>query len=479
MYIKIEFIIILAVFFIMFLLIAGLGWYYMYLRLTKQEERKDEERRLAERKQITEEQEQLLIEKEKETKQAKELIKKLQEESKAKSHFLVHVIEELTIPLNAIVKLQEDVLLADCKSKQEEYCIELKKEANAIFSLMKDIQDIFKMESEQYEVLKESYCLETVLKKLIAKSNESALKKGIVFRADISSNIPKNVIGDKEATENIIEHLLETSIKYTKEGHVNFRLDCRIEGENIWLFGNVDDSGIGIKQEKLKDLFELYKMSEGSLKYHINANKLKLIKCKQSLELIGGTLLAESIYGVGSKFSFEIPQKVQFGTKQCVSATYVLEQPHEEKEEIPVLTKVLVVDDNIVNAKIVENMLSSHKFEVHSVYSGQECLDELSIRQDYDMVLLDHIMPEMDGVQTIHNIRKMEGSYFSTLPVFALTATILDNSKAMFEQEGFQGLLTKPLNIDELEKLLNIYVYSKKNMGEQSDIVEVQEDVKI
>ncbi len=466
MYIKIEFIIILAVFLVMFILIAGLGWYHMYLRLTEKEEKKDEERRLEEKKQITEEQEALLLEKEKETREAKEYIEKIEEESKAKSYFLINVIEELSIPLNAIVKLQDDVLLAVSKSEQKKYSVELKKEADALLSIMKDVQTIFKMESGQYEIVKEPYCLETILKEMIDEANMNASKKGITFHAEISSNIPKALIGDKKAVEKTLEHLLNTSIKYTNEGFVNFRLDCRINGDDICLFGNVDDSGIGIKQEKLKNLFELYKMNEGSLKYNINPNKLKLIRYKQHLELIGGTLSAESIYGVGSKFSFEIPQKAQFGTEQCISTNHVLEkqQDKEHQEETSRVTKILVVDDNIVNAKVVESMLTSNKFEVHSVYSGQECLNELSIKQDYDMLLLDHMMPEMDGIETIHRIRDMEGTYFSNLPVVALTATVLENSKDMFEQEGFQGLLTKPLNVVELEKLLNVYVYSKENI---------------
>ncbi len=478
MYIKIEFIIILAVFFVMFILIAGLGWYHLYLHLTEKEAKKGEERRFEQQKQLTEEQEELLLENEQEIKEAKKRIKEIEEADKAKSYFLIHVIEELSIPLKAIVKLQEDVLLTELSGNTRKYSLELQKEGNALLSIMTNLQDIFKMESGQYEMVQEPYSLEELLEKIILYANNETAKKGLVFTVDICSMIPENLIGDKKAVEEILMYLISNSIKHTEEGSVCFRLDCRKNGEDVCLFGNIDDTGTGIKQEQMKSLFELYGMQESSSKCSINANKLKLIRCKRNLEFIGGTLSAESIYGVGSRFSFEIPQKKQFGKTEYVTINTLSEEnPEKEKQQTnQVFQNILIVDDNIVNAKVAESLLEVYELKVHSVYSGQECLNEISSNQQYDMILMDHMMPGMDGVETLHRIRAMEGNYFSELPVIALTATVFEDSKNMFEKEGFQGLLTKPLNVAELEKLFNKCGYTETVAEEESFKEEEQEE---
>lgn len=475
MYIKIEFIIILAVFLVMFIIVAGLGWYHLYLKM------KGEGVVIGERKKQLEA-EQIIEELEKEDNSMEKFQNGQNETSEANepmrdmgSRFVLELFHELRVSLNTILDTQEQILKASSIGDAKKGALETKRSGEVMMSIIGDIMDVAGFESGEYNFVENPYNLETLLQPILTSVSAEAHKKGIAFAVNIDKKIPVKLLGDERIMKRVFDVLLNTAVNHTEVGSVYFNLSHQIVEDKVCLIGVLDDTGVGYKQEEVEEIFKPY---ENDRHIVMTRELIELNFCKKSLEYMGGSLQIESIYGTGSKCSFEVVQQVEDNIGWSVSEQekgdiYVnenaIQKEHEKREkavneqaEHKKSSRVMVVDDNIVNVKMVNSLLEPYKLQITSVYSGQQCLDEIVKNPDYAVVFLDHMMPGMDGIETLHKLRAMEGEYFVTVPVVALTATVSEDAKEAFKREGFQDYVAKPVNVTEIDRVLKKYIHSEK-----------------
>ncbi len=475
MYIKIEFIIILAVFLVMFIIVAGLGWYHLYLKMKGEGVVSGERKRQLEAEKLVSELE-----------KAEEIANKVNEEKSETisddtaevrqnmgSRYVSELFHELRVPLSTILDTQEQILKAGSIGDAKKGALEAKRSGEVLMSIINDMLDVAGFDSGTYVDVKDSYNLEAMLQPILASVSAEAHKKGIAFAINIDKEMPVNLLGDERIIRRVFHILLNGAVNHTEVGSVYFNLGYQTEDDKVRLIGVLDDTGVGFKQEEVEDIFKLYDNNR-----HVTMNRelMELNFCKKSLEYMGGSLQIESIYGTGSKCSFEVVQQVGESTGWSVEEAEkgdvfvnenAIQREHEKREkavnelaEHKKSNRVLLVDDNIVNIKMVTSLLEPYKLQITSVYSGQQCLDEIVKNPDYAVVFLDHMMPGMDGIETLHKLRAMEGEYFVTVPVVALTATISEDAKEVFKQEGFQDYVAKPVSVAEMERVLGKYIHS-------------------
>ena len=472
MYIKIEFIIILAVFLIMFIIVSGLGWYHLYLKMKGEGVVIGERKRQLEAEQLIEELEREDSSFEMEYEEAHEGMEKEGGE-RIGSRFLLELFQELRVPLNTVIYMQEQILKAASIGEAKKGALEAKRLGESMMSIIGDMVDVAGFDSGEYEAVVESYNLETLLQPILASVSAEAHKKGIAFAIHIDKEIPVRLLGDERIIRRIFSVLLNGAVNHTEVGSVYFSLNGQVEDDKVRVIGTLDDTGVGFKQEEVEEIFKLYENNR-----HITMTRelMELNFCKKSLEYLGGSFHVESIYGTGSKYSFEVVQQVEeiagwSVTEEEKGDIYInenaIQREHEEREkavneqaEQKKSSRILIVDDNIVNLKLVNSLLEPYKLPITSVYSGQQCLDELLKNPDYAVVFLDHMMPGMDGIETLHKLRAMEGEYFATVPVVALTATVSDDAREVFRKEGFQDYVAKPVSVAEMERVLRKYIHA-------------------
>ncbi len=473
MYIKIEFIIILAVFLAMFIVVAGLGWYHLYLKM-KGEGAVTGDRKKQQDEDEIEEEEKEEYNLSKADEEVEETVHVTGETKEFGSRFVVELFQEIRVPLNSILALQEQILKADSIGDAKKGALETRHSGEALLSIIDDMLDMASFESGEYVIPHKNYNLEEILQPILDSASAEAHKKGIAFAINIDKQMPVNLLGDERIIRRIFNILINEAVNRTEAGSVYFNLDYQIEEEKVRIIGTLDDTGVGYKQEDMEDIFRPYDNNR-----HITMGRelMKVNFCKKGLEYLGGSFLIESIYGTGSKCSFEIVQTMEDNSRWSVQTEKgdvfvnekeikrgqeTREKAVNEQAEQKKSSRILIVDDNIVNVKVITSLLEPYKLQITSVYSGQQCLDEIAKNPDYAVVFLDHMMPGMDGIETFHKLRAMEGEYFTTVPVVALTATVLDNAREVFEKEGFQDYVSKPVNIAEVERVLKKYVHSDK-----------------
>lgn len=310
------------------------------------------------------------------------------------------------------------------------------------------------------EILPDDFRLGYMLDDINRMIGIKAKEKGLDFILDVSPQLPNVVCGDELRIKQVIINILTNAIKYTHKGSVTFSVHADNDAhDHVNIHVSVRDTGIGMKKEEMDGLFKDFQRLDKKRNRNIEGTGLGMSIVVRLLEQMGSRLQVESVYGEGSVFSFTL-------TLPVVDATPVgvIEKLHDQRmqEELAARknyakgAKILAVDDNQVNLAVLEGLLKDYSVELDCARSGKRALKMIQAK-DYDLILLDHLMPEMDGIETLAHIRDMGGSYMN-LPVVALTANVSGDSKRRYKQAGFSDFLEKPISIQELERVLDTFL---------------------
>lgn len=378
--------------------------------------------------------------------------------SKAQAQFLASMSHEIRTPINAVIGMNEMILRENENETIQEYAHSIQSSSNMLLGLVNDVLDFSKIGSGQLELVEGEYHLATMLQDEMLLLNARTTGKAISTHIDVASDLPSKLYGDELRIKQIITNLLSNAVKYTREGCVTLKANhLWIDEENIILHISVVDTGIGIKKDDLEKLFDSFKRLELSRNRNIEGTGLGLNITKSLVELMKGYITVESEYGKGSTFTVSIPQKVMDGTPignmEETVRKYRNEQMKPGQKFMSPEASLLVVDDNIMNLSVTKALLKRTQIQVDFAESGQKCL-ELTKEKRYDIILMDHMMPEMDGIETLQRLREDAENQSQKSIVIALTANAVAGCKEMYMEHGFDDYCSKPIKADMLEELL-------------------------
>ena len=382
--------------------------------------------------------------------------------NKAKSQFLANMSHEIRTPINGILGM-DSILIKECKDEHLlEYARDIQSASQTLLSIVNDILDISKIESGKMDILPVQYELFSVINDCYNMIHLKAQDKKLELELKVDPCIPSELSGDEVRIRQIINNLLSNAVKYTQEGTVTLAMDFQErEGAQIDLIIQVKDTGIGIKQEDFEKLFESFQRLEEKRNRTIQGTGLGLNLTKHLVEMMDGTLNVESVYGAGSTFTARIPQEVrsseQMGDFMERYQRRMVPTGQTKDSLTAPKARVLVVDDVEMNLKVVKGLLRETKIQIDTATSGRECLEWIQ-KQSYDMIFLDHMMPEMDGIETLQRMRQTEGYADHAVPVIALTANAISGSKEMYLNAGFHDYLSKPVREEALLGMLRKYL---------------------
>ncbi len=388
-------------------------------------------------------------------------------ENKAKSAFLSNMSHEIRTPLNAVLGMNEMVLRESDDPKILQYSENIKSAGNTLLGLINDILDFSKIEAGKIEILPVDYDLSSAINDLMIMIGPRADMKGIALVIDIDKDTPKFLNGDEIRVKQVITNILTNAVKYTETGSVTFRLgfEWLDEKQAVNLIVSVKDTGIGIKEEDLANLFSKFDRLEQERNRNIEGTGLGMNITRSLLEMMGSTIEVESVYGEGSTFSFKLRQKVVDPTPIGDYAAVFQERARRHKKYTEKLyapdALVLVVDDNALNLEVFRNLIRLTHIQSDMAESGEKCL-ELSMEKKYDLILLDHMMPGMDGIKTLHRLKSMVGNPNTFTPVICLTANAISGAREQYISEGFDDYLTKPIDHEKLGEILIRYLPEEK-----------------
>lgn len=376
-----------------------------------------------------------------------------QNANRAKTTFLANMSHEIRTPINAILGMDELILREDTGTKVQEYAQNIKNAGNALLEIISDVLDFSKIEQGKMDIECAEYDTGVLINNIITMIGVKADEKGLDFIKDISGDIPSKLVGDEKRIREIIINLLGNAVKYTPKGSVSFTVSHkRIDDNNIDLMISVKDTGIGIKDSDRERLYKQFERLDHSNTRSIEGTGLGLAIASNLVRLMNGTIDCTSTYGSGTEFTVSIPQAVSDPAPIGDIASYSASQKADTgREQLTDLSgvKVLVVDDSKMNLKVAGGLLGVLGADVSVCKSGAEMLD-LITKTKYDIILLDHMMPQMDGIETLHKAQSLAGNMNTDTPYIALTANAIAGAREMYLENGFADYLSKPMKIEEL-----------------------------
>lgn len=379
----------------------------------------------------------------------------------AKSIFLAHMSHEIRTPINAVLGMNEMILRESCSDTIKDYARNIQNAGKILLSIINDILDLSKIESGQMEIVEKDYHLGKMLIDIENMVTMRAEENSLALHIQANPMLPEALHGDEQRIKQCIINFLTNSLKYTREGQVTLQVDFTDKDKDtIDLRITVTDTGIGIEEDKLAILFEPFVRLDRSKNEHIEGTGLGLSITKKLIDRMEGRLSVESVYGRGSVFSFTLPQKVAgpdlLGDYK-EKLRRVAERESAREEFTAPGARILAVDDNRVNITVARGLLRRLKVQFDSATSGQECLDKFA-KNDYDIILLDHMMPVMDGVQTLHRMQETERFRQNAPAVIAMTANAVIGAREKYLEEGFTDYLSKPIDHKSLEEMIRAYL---------------------
>lgn len=377
--------------------------------------------------------------------------------NEAKSRFLANMSHEIRTPINAVLGMDEMIIRQSNDENIRDYAFDIRSAGRTLLSLINDILDFSKIESGKMEIVPVEYEFSQMVDDLVNMIQTRAADKGLDFELEIDEAIPSHLIGDDVRIRQCITNLLTNAVKYTKEGSMYLRIRLADIGkEKCTLHIEVEDTGIGIKEEDIPKLFQEYERIEESRNRNIEGTGLGINITMQMLGLMKTRLEVKSVYGQGSVFYFDLVQKIadptpvgditvkSHGDAKVIESTHTFIAPDAH---------VLVVDDNDMNRKVFISLLKSTRIQIDDANSGPAAV-ELAANNHYDMIFMDHMMPDMDGIEAMKAIKALEDSPNANTPIYVLTANAVSGAREMYLEEGFDGFLSKPIMTDKLKEAL-------------------------
>lgn len=388
--------------------------------------------------------------------------------NRAKTDFLSSMSHEIRTPLNAIVGFSDCIVNSSSLADAKENAKDIVNASKTLLEIVNGILDISKIESGKMELVCISYdsraAFREVANLLIPKMEE----KGLKFSSYIAPDVPAVLYGDVNNVKKIITNLLSNAVKYTDKGFIRYEVSCVNDGDISRLVISVEDSGRGIKQDAIKNLFSKFQRLDEDKNSTIEGTGLGLAITKQLIDLMGGQIAVHTVYGSGSKFTVMIPQKI---STEVIKIESEIEKPKVIQKDIDLAAaKILIVDDNNLNLKVASKLLEKQGANnITCVNSGFDCLDRISMGEKYDLIFMDDMMPKMSGKETFLKLKAIPG--FIT-PVVALTANAISGSKEEYLKVGFSDYLAKPIEKSELTRVLNSVLKEKENVVSTVTVVD-------
>ncbi len=398
------------------------------------------------------------------------------EANNAKSAFLASMSHEIRTPINVIIGMNEMILRESENRDVISYAQNSASASEQLLSLINDILDFSKIESGKFELVEENYKLGEILRRLVVMIRPRAEKKNLFFNVSVNPETENILHGDSIRLQQIVLNILTNAVKYTKSGGVEFSVESqKISDGVINLIFTVKDTGIGIKQEDIEKLFSEFERFDTRKNKNIEGTGLGLAITQKLVAMMNGKIEVSSVYGEGSTFTVTIPQKVE-GAELIGKFS---EEPSAAKEKyqpsfIAPAAEILIVDDNEMNLFVAVNLLKPLQIKVETALSGAICLEKLKQKR-YDIIFLDQMMPNMDGIQTLERALAMENNLSKGAPIIALTANAISGAREMLISKGFTDYLTKPIDIKLMERMLQDYLPKEKICA--ADSLQIQEPV--
>ena len=378
----------------------------------------------------------------------------------AKSQFLATMSHEIRTPINAVIGMNEMILRESNEANVRGFADNIAEAGKTLLALVNDILDFSKIESGKMEIINTEYSPKGNISDLILMIQDRIEKKNLALKLEIDEKLPSALWGDEIRIKQIITNILTNSAKYTEKGGITFTIKLLETKDDICsIYVSVKDTGIGIKPEDLKRLMDsTFVRVDEERNRKIEGTGLGLSITRQLLELMGSKLEVDSVYGEGSDFHFILAQKVidaapmgplekkEKSTAKKVNNTFTAPE-----------AKILAVDDNKMNRKVISGLLAPYNTKLEVCESGERCL-ELCAEHTYDVILMDHMMPGMDGIETLAELCRSADFDKGMTKVIALTANAVSGAAEMYRQNGFDGYMTKPINVRELDECLKTYI---------------------
>ena len=410
--------------------------------------------------------------------------KEIEELNQAENHFFSSMSHEIRTPINTIIGLNEITLRGDIPEEVAENARNIQGASKLLLTLINDILDVSKIKSGKMEIINASYETGTLFSEIVNMIWIKAREKGLEFKLHIDPSIPSMLCGDEVRIKQILINLLNNAVKYTSEGSVTLSVRCERQGVNrVRVWYSVEDTGQGVKKENIPYLFNAFRRVDEEKNRHIEGTGLGLSIVKQLVELMGGEISVNSVYTKGSKFIVALDQDIvdekELGTFTLDSRAKLRDgEVYRQSFEAPD-AHILVVDDNDMNLMVVTKLLAATRIQIDTASSGAECL-KLTQNHHYDCILMDHLMPEMDGIECLHALRAQPGGLCQDVPVVALTANAGSDNQLLYRKEGFSNYLAKPVSGALLEAaVLNILPRELVRQCEDPGQLEPEQDILI
>ena len=381
----------------------------------------------------------------------------IERSSKAKSDFLSNMSHEIRTPMNAIVGFSETLLNEPTfdEKRSRNDIKHISSAGNNLLDIINNILDISKIESGKETLDKKEYSIGNIILELKSIIDARLCDRPIKFIVDIDKSVPSKLYGDSTKIFQILLNVLTNSAKYTEVGKIALIISADVKNEKATLHFKISDTGYGIKKEDSDKLFQKFIRLDDATSNEIEGTGLGLVITKKYVDLMNGKIWFDSEYGVGTKFYIDIEQKV-IDFNSIGEITEPIKSDNDAYNYLDCSSySILIVDDNKLNIKVASRLLEVYKFKIDTATGGKECIYKVKEGNHYDMIFLDHMMPEIDGIKTLHILKKLEG--YDIPPIVALTANAITGMKEMYLKEGFDEYLSKPINVAELNKLINKY----------------------
>lgn len=371
----------------------------------------------------------------------------------AKSDFLSNMSHEIRTPLNAIVGFSDCILDEETLEAAQQDAKDIKLASENLLEIVNGILDISKIEANKMDIVETDYNPKEVFENIAKLVKPRIGEKPIELKVNIAGDLPYKLHGDAGKLKQIITNLLTNAAKYTDKGEINFVISCINEAGKSNMVISVEDTGRGIKPESIDKLFTKFQRLDEDKNTTIEGTGLGLALTKKLVEMMGGKIVAQSVYGQGSKFTVYMAQQIiaqEYSEQDLVNDITKMGAADKDYSQ----AKVLVVDDNQINIKVACKLLSNYGIKAESVLSGAECLEKVKTTK-YDLILLDDMMPKMSGTETLAELKK-DPEYKT--PTVALTANAITGMKEKYLADGFTDYLSKPIDRNELTRVLKEYL---------------------